>query len=216
MQDVKWGDSYDSGKPRGSGCWYCLVAGLRLYPHLEFETVAEMFHSKPEVSEEISAAIALIRDQEPSPFQPLSRVEAHRTQGHEVYFKLAFLTESELVKLLEVSPKSLKLPQATLSLQQEGCSISGYCLSLVGLPPAVRDSCHKVKIFGTTAISLADVILQPEMQVGQQQGERTFSHLGKVQASHNPAAFRPLQKASIPTLDDLLGKARKMIEAGVG
>ena len=211
-EEVKWGNSYDSGKPKGPGCWSCIVAALRLWPHLELEEVCDLCEKDAKSADEIARAKDLLARQEENPFQPMSTVESNRVQGHEVYFKVAFLSESEMVKFLQVTPKALKLTEVTLELQQEGCTMRGYCVSLLDLPGEVRAVCHKVKIFSSTTIKLADTFLSPADQLSQHQGERTFTHLAKVQASRNPPAFRPLQKSSIPSYWDLKEKAAKLLE----
>ncbi|CAE7528191.1 unnamed protein product, partial [Symbiodinium necroappetens] len=210
--EVKWGNSYDSGKPKGPGCWSCIVAALRLWPHLEFEEVCDLCAKDAKSADEIARAKDLLAKQEENPFQPMSTVESNRVQGHEVYFKVAFLSESEMIKFLQVTPKALKLTEVTLELQQEGCTMRGYCVSLLDLPGDVKAVCHKVKIFSSTTIKLADTFLSPADQLSQHQGERTFTHLAKVQASRNPPAFRPLQKSSIPSYWDLKDKAVKLLE----
>ena len=116
---------------------------------------------------------------------------------------------------LQVTPKSLKLQEHTLNLEQLGQTMKGYVLSISmrNLPQELLDVCHEIEVFSTTTIALTDSVLDPSRMLSEQQPMRLFQHLATAQAARNPSHFRCTTRSSVPTFAALQDKAQKVLEA---
>ena len=65
--------------------------------------------------------------------------------GSTIFYDVAVLTEQEVTKLIGLHPKDLKLNAATI-INEEGGSMSGYCLSLKEMPLPEVFACRKLRL----------------------------------------------------------------------
>ena len=213
LKDTKWGNSV-KGRPDGKFCYKCLSVLVALYPGEEPEQVAERFHADPAIQKEIKIGLRLHESLEERIFTTPSAVSSQQEQGHIISFKLALVSEADVVKHLKVSGKALKLQEVTVELEQQRCSLKGYVVSLSKLPADLLETCHKIKVYSKTSIHLSDQVLDGERMLSPQQPLRLFQHLSTAQTERNPSAFKCQQRNGLLTFDDLAAKAEKVLEAG--
>ena len=211
-QEKKWGNSI-RGRPTGKFCFDCLSVLISLFPDSDPEEMANKYHSDPICKREVDAAMKIFVELEERNFQAQSHLQSEQQQGHKISFRVAFVAEGDLVRHLQVTPKSLKLQEHVLNLEQLGQTMKGYVLSMRNLPQELLDVCHEIEVFSTTTIALTDSVLDPSRMLSEQQPMRLFQHLATAQAERNPSHFRCTARSSVPTFAALQDKAQKVLEA---
>lgn len=184
---------------------------VSLFPNETPQAVAERYHADAKTKAEVDTGRRVLINLPAVPFAAPSQLESCQEQGHEISFNLAFVSEADIVKLTKVSPKALHLQQVQMDLEQYGCSLKGYLLQPRDLPDNI--DWHHVKVYARTSIRLVEEIVPAGRQLSESQPLRLFEHLSQAQAERNPQAFKCSSKQIVPTLDSLLEKAAKVIEA---
>ena len=201
------------GRPIGKFCFKCLSVVLSVYPGQEAEDVVALYKSDDSVKVELDKALEIYDKIQEQAFKASSQVGSLSEQGYMVSFKVAFVPEGDLVRMLKVSPNALKLPSCVLQLEQFGQEVKGFVLSMNNLPKELQQVSHTVKVYSKTAIHLSDEVLASGRMLSEKQPMRMFGHLSAAQTERAPAGFRCNQRQHLPTFDTLAERAAKILEA---
>ena len=184
LQEGMWFDYDSKGNPLGAVCKLDGNTVMFGYPDSTIDAVAATYHSRDKESAMFKAgyhAARLImgkiieRNALPS-LLPLSSVSASRAFEVTSYYELAFLTEGDLLKWTGCSSKSLRLGKpSTLQLEDgSGGTISGWHLSMAGMPLDLLMSCRKVRISSNLTVIQSDELMRPDLQCRPEQAADTL------------------------------------------
>ena len=196
----------------GCGCLICENTNLAGWPGRSFGDAVKAY-SDPLGKGAFDSARLIFLQQEENIFQPASSVNFNQFQGSEVSFKVGFLSESDVVKVSELTPKALKQPEFDLMLEQIGCKLKGVFVHLRDCPDDVKKWMRVVKIYSRVEIQHCEHHMTPSDQVRQEQGDQLYRLLSDEKVTNDPPAFKALGRANLPTIPELIEKARKIIEA---
>ena len=154
----------------------------RIFPGSNLETICGKYHEKGDLVTKrlVDAGIAVLAGESETQLNPPSSVRKDTEQAWLVYFKVAFLTEPEVIALCDgVLPSALGMTNLTLtSLRLPDGNISaGYLVSLQGLPADLKETCLKVKVFRKQGLMLQNHYLLPDQQLVQEQSLNTWTFL---------------------------------------
>ena len=136
-------------------------------------------------------------------FLPQFEVEENKRYGHIIYQKAAALTDAELTKVTGKSAQSLGLvPWPTENLAFES-NTNYYVVSLQDLPPTMRDSVRKIKIYHELSASRSTLTLNPDTMLSPLQGTTCFQHVASQYSGSRPAGFMSGNLKTIPELIQL-------------
>ncbi len=189
-QDKKWGETNARGDPVGDGCYICMAVISEGWPKLTWPEALERYNSGNASDKLFRVGVGLTSkhfeqlhadDNDDSPaFKPASSVDTTARTATQVFMDAGVLTEAELLRecknVTVASLKGVKLQPVTL---EDGTETKGIIVTLKGLDLATILSMRKVRLYHDVSLSHREEILQPCMQIRQEQGMDIFEMASK-------------------------------------
>ena len=202
------------GVPVSAGDVLCLASQKRLMPASTFEEYcAKINDDKVFAKAAETAREALAKSQESTSvlptFVPAALCAEETIYGHVIYTKAGLLSETEVVKLTNKSPKDLGLVPFSTEWQSPSSCINFFPISLVGLSPEMLATIRRVKLYHSSAIRSDKLWLTPELQLAKNQGKDALQHLHNryvdVKAGKRPTGMvnQSTSSDSLQSLSDL-------------
>ena len=163
---------------------------VEAFPQQSFEEVADAVNSvtrtpaKDELKKHFLAAkrikkeVGILKFR----FQSPTSVDTLESRTRTVFFDVAFLTKSELEKLLPGKPqgsawwRKLALTEGQVPVEDKAEVLSGFYFSLRDFPESVARWCRKVRLAHTSEVRLEEPRLRPESQLRADQGQDLFKY----------------------------------------
>ena len=147
-------------------------------------------------------------------FNPPSSLFQSRTRCQMIFSDLAFVTETELQKLLgnDIGGKALKLKEGEIPLEDRPGSLKGYYMSMAGLPLDFLFSCRKVRTSYGRDVVHTEHRLRPETQIYQQQGDGLFTFFSQKHAEATDSAARTINRSKVYTFSTLRKRADEILQ----
>ncbi len=162
-----------------------------------------------------SGRLIKLGEEEKPDFLPKSDVGTTIGYGMQLYQKLGFVPETELLRLTGCTPKMLKSQKEVGSVNPISVKLDGpaapstllFPISLKGLPPHEVAGIIKGKIFHNVVVNHSERVLRSEDQITQKQGASLFSMTTKLLHEN-----RPLMKdhGKVPTVEKLCEIKKKI------
>ena len=169
------------------------------WPELTFEESENLLSEDAEYKASYEQSYRIRVQGEEMTFRPLNDVFKEQVEGMLTYYKLGFMSESDLAKATGMSGKQLKVEPVQLNLEQHGNTARGYLVSLDGIPDSMYRSMRKVKIFSKCTLRLQETHLHQDKMLRQGHGEAYFSFLSKQSVDAYPAALKASQRHHVLT-----------------
>ena len=180
LQDGEWNEYDAKGQPLNTGCKLHMTVLRISYPHSNPQDVCNLFHEKSEQGRafkdsflKAAQVMQVLIDREQLPLiLPQSTIVVDRAYLVESYFELAFVTESDVVKIWGCTSKNLRLgkPQ-TIRLEDGTGVLHGWHINMMGMPPSIVQGLRKVKVSSYHSIKHSDQLMTPATQVRANQAE---------------------------------------------
>ena len=190
------------------------------FPTLTWEQACEAMHDpaqKP-LKAEILAAIDVFEQKQAgkvinfSPAAECSSIQSHITG---TYFEVAFFTEADILRLTSCAPATLGLKtKATITIE-DGSTLSGFFISMRGLPADEIAACRKVKIETRFQTTLNEHILQAGQQIRAQQGMEIYQ-LMSDQLSQHQNWVKPSARKNLHSHAGIMEKANSILKDILG
>ena len=174
-------DQYDAkGAPVGSGCRLDMQVLKLGYPHQTIEELVQIYHSKSEEGKQFRASFeaasrvmnARLQAGSLPMILPESSVGYERSFVSEMFYEVAFITESDIAKIWPgMTSKLLRLPKAQQVLLEDGTgNLNGWHMQLWGIDPHVAQCLRRVRVSTKLAVTHGDLLMSPSTQVRPDQG----------------------------------------------
>ena len=177
FQETEWAEFTNKGAPVNLWCLTHAKVAAQLYPNTPKETVASMYHDENDVS----GCRALCHEaaeniENPPTFDLPATITSTSPKGTRLCFEVAFVTE---VRLTGSSSKFLRLQSVNLQGEQRGTVLTGFLISLRGLPLDEILSLRRVQIFRETALTLSEANLQPSSMIHERHPQMLADYLSQ-------------------------------------
>ena len=147
------------------------------------------------------------------PWSPPSLVTSSVLRQREVYSKVGFLSESELVKVCGVSSKALKISPGQIMLEDRNEQLKGFYVSLLDCPEEVRKGIRKIKMTWAIRTEHQGLRLTPERQIRQEQGQLMFNYCVDQQLEKLDSGLKTVNRSKLPTVAELISRAQTLLKA---
>ena len=198
------------GQPVSEGDITCLGVWKRLAPQLTWVEYCEKLSDNPNYKSEVEKAReALLFEQQQAEdegrvlplFIPGSEVGEVAEHGHEIYTKAGLMSELEIIKHTQKTPKDLGLTPFVSEWCGPNTTVSFFLLSLDGMPPEVAAGLKKIKLYQKTAVHQNKLWLTPSTQLSKSQPSSVLDHLSKKYQDKRPTGL--INPSQLTTLDAL-------------
>ena len=208
---MPWGQEDSNKKPVGNGCRRDMEIVADVFPHLTWDQAAQAMHdaSQKAVKMQLLGAIQIYEARQAGKaywFKPASDVQSVRSRVTTTYFEVAFFTEADILRLTNCSPQTLGLKSKTTITIEDGTTLSGFLVSMRGLPADEIAAARKVKIEAKVVTQLVENVLQKEHQLRAEQPMEIYEVLA-VTLSENPNWVKPSARKNLQSHASLLEKA---------
>ena len=158
----------------------------------------------------------LLKGETLTPFAKPESVRSLKSQSLVVYTEFAFVTESDLAMLVDMSSKSLKLPKPIRLTIEDGSKLNGWALSLRGLTTEQQSGLRKFRLEHRATTEFSEQLLQSCLQIRKGQGVDHWTHVCAKVNEARPSAARTSGRPHLLLLENLQQKADEIMEAWVG
>ena len=171
---------------RDCGCLDCMGTHAAAYPHMTWPDLVVEVNAKPPFRTKFFAARDVHTGQsEFAGTGAQSSVKSMKEQGVLTYRDMGLLTEAEFRDVLRVAP-SVAAVKAVTWVNEEGQSMSGYLVSLMGCPCEIVHGIRKARIYSRLQISFANLLVQPGKQLSHEQGQNFYIAACEKELSKRP------------------------------
>jgi hypothetical protein len=217
-ESESWG-AYDAkGQPIGNGCLICMETVVEGWPGMDFDTGVQKYNDKVEkfFKPMYKTARAVKKDLGARALKSKFPVPSTVQNGHErsrtIYHECGFLTEAEVAAMAEVSGKHMKLQKGNLMLEDMTGTVSGYYISLKGLPLELMMSIRKVRNSYKVYAVHEEERLNPGNQIRKDQGSVMFDFVWDKQLEVFDNYSKSYNRSKIYTYSDILSKAHAVLK----
>ncbi|CAE7832620.1 unnamed protein product [Symbiodinium sp. CCMP2592] len=221
FQEGMWSD-YDRQKnPIGMGCKVHVFVIRISYPQMTLPEAGVLYHSKSEQGRtfkvEVNGASMLMvrvleKDLIPS-LLPASSVAIQKRHSVEMSYTVAFVSETDVLRITGVGSKNLKLGKPTTLPSEDGSGqVSGWYLSVIGMDPALLNGLRTIKISSAMDYSQVDELLKPEWQVRAGQAADVFKFAMTKNLEQRPSEETTAGRPFLKQLSVLMEKGAAIIE----
>ena len=216
----QWHQYDGKGHPVGAGCKVHVTVVAFGYPSQDMGSVSAKYHEKSEEGKamklEVDSSSRIMAKLLVNFPDILPSCDVHYEKTHEVemYYECGFVIESDLTRHLGYSSKQLKLPKPVQLMGEDGLGkISGWYISLSGMPPDMKDSIRHVKVSTTLKCVRNDYVMTEKTQCRQDQAGEVYAlALEKQVANRNPPE-RCAGRVHLTTVQSLMEKVGKLAAA---
>ena len=216
VQEVAWGEHDAHGRPVGSGCQLDMSVACEAFPKMDFETIATNFHERGSSFKKQFLAAKANRQKVGDLnllFQPAEEVTHLQIRSITVSVKHAFVTESEIIRLTEATPRALGLGKPGVILIEDGSTLQGWLMSLRDIDPQDAKGLRKVKVEMSSANQLQETLMDSSRQLRKEQPSELWELAAQTQTTSGPKGLTPSGRNSLLTLPSLREKASMLKQA---
>ena len=213
-EDVpRWGQTDAKARPIGSGCYLCMCTIAEGYPLMTFEQASETYHDSKNIVFRAGFAAArdlkakMIQGEEYEKFNPPSSVMQSKTRSVRVSVEMLFLTEADILRILEVSGRNLGLGKPVSLPCEDGVVRNGYVVNPRGIMDSELKGYRKVFVDYTVSTEYAEHLLEAGKQIRKEQGQELWSVACNAVEESGPAVLKSTARHTLWTMAALRDKA---------
>ena len=215
-QEVRWAEFYAKGSPIKNICLLDLLVVVEGFLGLKTEEAAAKYHAKDSSGKEFKIEFGKAKEIKSQMlqaagtrlFSPSGAVTVVRSQLRTVYYEVGFLSESEFEKIVGAPAKDFKLKPVTLQIE-DGTSLKGHYISLLGLSPDQLGWIRKIKVEEQIKVNLDEKLCASQLQIRQKQPPDHCDLATKGLWEKAASQIKPATRHSLPKISSL---KRKMEE----
>lgn len=203
-----------TNKPVGNGCYKDMNVVATAWPKLTWNEACLKFHSDKAFKLEYNKSVKVWEQRMAGQqviFSPPATVLLMNEHLTETYFEVAFCTESDVVRLTQFSPATLGLKSKVTIKIEDGSTLSGFLISMRGLPYDEIASLRKIKISSVIKTHLQEILQSADRQLRQDQGTEIYEIASEKLANH-PNWIKSAARAKHQKFSDLKEKADAILE----
>ena len=139
-----------------------------------------------------------------------------RQEGHEVFFELGVVTDSELHRLTGLegyTGKNVNLAECELTLEQSASSATVYFISLRGLPLDEILAMRRLRLSSSLMTVFQEQHLNKGNMLSADHGQIQFRFQAGQKHANSPDVWKPCPKSAPLTIEQVTQKAQKFLQA---
>ena len=179
-------------------------AGGQLFPNLTLDALAAEYHEGTNATTKVlidEAVENMNMQPEELVFDLPASINTASKQGTQIYFDLGFVSDKDIIRLTGKSAEYLQLKPERLTLEQRGCTVLGFLISLRGLLMDEIASMRKVRVYRDVHLEMSESNLSPATMIHKKQPSMLCDFLSSKQVEKYPPPMKST-RGDAPTIQD--------------